>query len=107
MRTRVGQPTAQDMPGTRKATSDGAPAPRASGLLLVLDGSDLNIPKTERNRLRIGSFSLGAILNYLAFQSLLSDGFEHHLGRDLGLVVGDVDKVTFQVDIKRRNTRKP
>jgi hypothetical protein len=66
-----------------------------------MDGSDLNIPKTERNMPRIGSFSLCAIRHYFAFQSLLSDGFEHHFGGDLGVVIGNEKKVTIQVDIER------
>jgi hypothetical protein len=55
----------------------------------------LNIPKTERNNPRIGSFSLSAIESAiehdLAFQSLRSDGFKHHIGRHSALVKLDME----------------
>jgi hypothetical protein len=35
------------------------------------------------------------------------DLFEHHLGRDLSRVVSDVEKVAFQIDVQRFDTRKP
>src|SRR5262249_30448070 len=93
-RTRVGQPTAQDMPGTRKPTSAWArsslsfePSPRGSGLSLAPDDLGLSRPRTERKKLRIGSGSLRTGWDSFCFQSLFSDRFEHHLRRNLCRVV--------------------
>ena len=113
-RTRVGQPTAQDMPGTRKATSAWAQfgfffesSPGGWGVVLGPDGCALNRPRTEWKKSRIEPRSLRTRWDQFSFQSLLSDLLEHHLGRDLRRVVSDVEEVAFQIDVQRCDAGKP
>src|SRR5712692_9905356 len=84
-RTRVGQPTAQVIPGTRKLTSDRA-------------GPWVGWSPGRRGSSALAEF----IMNNIPCSSLLTHCLQHIPGRDLIQLEGDVEAVCFKIDIQGR-----
>src|SRR5947209_2878379 len=111
LRTRSGQPRAQNMPGTLSVTSVGV---GGVGLDLLQPHSEpptVESSKATRTKKRMDepSFRAGSALrrNDFALEPLLADHCQHRLGRDTSWIVADMEQIVLQLDFNGLDTREP
>jgi hypothetical protein len=114
VRTRVGQPTDQVIPGTRKVTSDQAPPDPSIGLSGECVGSAdrAKSASTDRNRARMEGSLLNLAGSWIArndfaFKPQFGHRRQHLLGIEHFHFVRDAEKVFFQIHLEGRDAWKP